>query len=93
LVAQTEVYDFQRLVLVEEKVFRFEVAMYDTVFVYILDSCEKLLHEEDGFGLVESFFFDDVIEEFSSFSVLHDEVDVSFGFDDLCERGVLRRVG
>ncbi len=37
LVAESEVYDFDPFVFVEEQVLRLEVAMNDPVFVYILD--------------------------------------------------------
>ena len=59
--------------------------MDDAVLVNVLDASEYLLHELDGFGFVEAFSFNDVIEEFAAFRVLHDEVDVGFGFDDFVE--------
>lgn len=59
--------------------------MNNTVLVNVLNSCQDLLHEFYGFGFVKSFSFDDVIKEFTAFSVLHDEMDVGFGFDDFVE--------
>ena len=68
---------------VEEQVLGFEVAMHDAIFVDVLHAGEYLLHEGDRFEFIESFLFDDVVEQFSSGCILHDEVDVGFGFDDL----------
>ena len=57
--------------------------MYDAIFVNVLYSCEYLLHIVDCFLFVESFFFDDVIEELSALCVLHNEVDISLSLYDL----------
>jgi hypothetical protein len=62
LIAESEIYYFEGFVLVEQKVFGFEVAMYDSVLMNILNPCDDLLHEEDSFVLIESFLFDDIIE-------------------------------
>lgn len=59
--------------------------MDDSIFVDVLYACEDLLHEPDGFSFIETFSFDDVVKEFSAFRILHDEVDVCFGFDDFVE--------
>jgi hypothetical protein len=57
--------------------------MHDAIFVDILYSCEYLLHKVDCFLLIKSFFFDYVIEEFSSFSIFHNEVNICFSLYDL----------
>lgn len=59
--------------------------MDNSVLMNVLNSGQNLLHELDGLSFVEAFFFDDVIKEFTTFSVLHDEMDVGFGFDDFVE--------
>ena len=71
--------------MIEEQILWFEISVYDSVFVDVLHTCNDLLHEPDGFGFIEPLPFDDVVEEFTAFSILHDEVDVGFGFDDLVE--------
>ena len=57
--------------------------MDDADLVNILDSCQDLLHETDCFAFVQPLLFHDMIEQFSSRSVFHNEVDVGFGLDDL----------
>ena len=59
--------------------------MDNPVFVNVLDSRQNLLHELDGLSFVKPFSLDDVIKELTSFSVLHDEMDVGFGLDDFIE--------
>jgi hypothetical protein len=62
LIAESEIDYFKGFVLVEKKVFGFEVAMYDSVLMNILYPRNDLLHEENGFVLIESFLFNDIIE-------------------------------
>lgn len=57
--------------------------MDDANFVDILYPCKDLLHESYCFFLIQSLFFNDIVEQFPSRGVLHDEVDVCFGLDDL----------
>lgn len=85
LIGEPKVYNFDVFVMIEEQILWFEISVYDSVFVDVLHTCNDLLHEPDGFGFIEPLPFDDVVEEFTAFSILHDEVDVGFGFDDLVE--------
>ncbi len=71
--------------MIKEEIFRFEISVNDAVLMNVLDTGEDLLHKLDGFGLIEAFSFDDVIEKFTAFSILHDEVDVGFCFDNFVE--------
>ncbi len=60
--------------------------MDDADLVDVLHPCEDLLHEPYCLFLVQPLFFNDVVEQFTSRGVLHDEVDVCLGLDDLHER-------
>jgi hypothetical protein len=57
--------------------------MDDAVFMDVLNPSQDLLHEADWFFLIESLSFDDVVEKFTSFCVLHYEMNIGLGFDDL----------
>ena len=59
--------------------------MNDPVLVNVLDSCEDLLHELDGLCFVKALPFHNVIEKLTTLCVLHDEMNVSFGFNDFVE--------
>ena len=83
LVGEAEVHDLDILVLVEEQVLRLEVAVHDAVFMDVLHAREDLLHEGDGLGFGQALALDDVVEELAALCVLHDEVDVGLGLDDL----------
>jgi len=87
VVGESEVYDFDVVAVVEEEVLGLEVAVDDAVLVDVVDACDDLLHEGDGLLLAESLVLDDVVEELAALCVLHDEVDVGFGLDDLGGRG------
>jgi hypothetical protein len=52
--------------------------MDDSIFVNVLDSGEDLLHKVDNLGFFEFLFFYDKIEEFASFGILHNEMNVRF---------------
>ncbi len=47
--------------------------MNNAYFMNVLDSCNKLVEYANGLVLIDSFIFDDIIEEFSLFHVLHDQ--------------------
>ena len=49
----------------------------------ILNSCQNLLHEGDGFLLIQSFFPDNIVKKLAPWCILHDEVNIGFSFDNL----------
>lgn len=59
-------------VIVQKKVFRFEVSMHDSEFRNVLDSRDDLLEELAGIFFFYFLVGDNVIKELSSISVLHD---------------------
>ena len=83
MIGQPEVDDLDPTVLVKEQVLRFEVPVNDADLVDILNPCQNLLHEGDGLLLIQPLFPDDVIKEFSPGRVLHNEMNICFGFDNL----------
>lgn len=73
------------MVLGEEEVFGLEVAVRDFVRVEVFDGFEDLKVVVRGFGLLEAFLLDDSLEELAAADVLHDEVDLGVGLEDLEE--------
>lgn len=59
--------------------------MNDSIFVDVLNTSKYLLHELDGFSLIESFFLDDVVEQLSTFCVFHNEMNVCFSLNDFVQ--------
>ena len=57
--------------------------MHDANLMDILNSCQNLLHEGDGFLLIQSFFPDNIVKKLAPWCILHDEVNIGFSFDNL----------
>ena len=57
--------------------------MGNEVVVQVVRPREDLLHESDRLRLVDPLLLDNVVEELTALGILHDEVDVPFGLDDL----------
>lgn len=53
------------------------------IFMNILHTRYNLLHEFYSFLLIQSFPFNYIIKKLSPFCVLHDQMDISFGFYNL----------
>ena len=82
-VAESEVDDFQRLVEVEEQVFRLQITMADAALVDVLNTRDELLEDADGSLLVEALMLHDVVEQLSVHAVLHDQVELGLRLDNL----------
>ena len=59
--------------------------MNNSNFVNVLDARDNLLSKLDSFTFLYSFIFDDIIEEFTTFRIFHNQVNVGFCFDYLPE--------
>jgi hypothetical protein len=59
--------------------------VHNPVFVDVLDSCQDLLHKLYGLSLIKSFSLHYVVKQFTPLCVLHDKMNVSFGFDNFVE--------
>ena len=79
-IRQAKVYDFDVVLLVEKKVFWFEVSVADAHLVDVLDARNNLLKETTSLVFLQTLAFDDIVEEFSSTCILHDEKKLARGF-------------
>lgn len=59
--------------------------MHNSIFMNILNTSNDLLHEPYGLSLIETFSFDNIIEQLTALSIFHDEMNIGFGLDDLIE--------
>lgn len=59
--------------------------MHDIESMNVLDASNDLLEESTRVSLLDAGVLDDVVEEFSSDCVLHDEVELFGRFDDLIQ--------
>ena len=57
--------------------------MDDVKFMKVLDSCDYLMEELEGLRLFDSLILDDIIEKFTSVSILHDQVQLLWSLNDL----------
>ena len=81
---------------VKKQVLRLQIPMDDAKLVEVLDAVNNLLEEAASVALLDPVVLDDVVEELSARSVLHNKVELFGGFDDLVvgERPALpRRAG
>eukprot|EP00672_Neobodo_designis_P022365 CAMPEP_0174850216 /NCGR_PEP_ID=MMETSP1114-20130205/19102_1 /TAXON_ID=312471 /ORGANISM="Neobodo designis, Strain CCAP 1951/1" /LENGTH=523 /DNA_ID=CAMNT_0016084655 /DNA_START=308 /DNA_END=1876 /DNA_ORIENTATION=- len=84
-VRQAEVGDLQVVVLVEEEVLGFDVAVRDALRVAVTHAGDKLLEEPPGGGLVEALGLDDAVEELAALDHLEHHVDVVGGLHHLAQ--------
>jgi len=82
-VGQAEVDNLYVVLIVQQQVLRFQIAVADPNFVDVLHAGDYLLSEATGLFLGETFAFDDVVEKFTAACVLHDEEQLARGFNDL----------
>lgn len=74
--SHSEIGDLDVLVRVEEKVLGLEISMADVESMAVVDSFDDLLEVVESLLRRESTSRDEVVEEFSSGNVFHDEVAV-----------------
>lgn len=72
----TEVCDSDIAALVEDKVFGFEVAVYDPAGVHILEAEDDTGDEESGFDFAENAVVAEMVPHISSIAVVHDKIEV-----------------
>ena len=60
--------------MIQEQVLRFKVSMHDVQLVKVLDSCDYLMEKFKSLRLFDSLIFNNVIEQFTSIRILHDQV-------------------
>ena len=59
--------------------------MHYIQFMQVFDSLNDLLEEFAGLWFFDTWVCDDVVEEFSAWCVLHDEVELLLRFDDFVQ--------
>lgn len=64
-------------------VFGFQISMYDSQGVQVLDSYNHLIGDHCGFPFAEFFIFLNVLEKVFSLDKLGDDIDSGFGLDGL----------
>mmetsp|Transcript_76339 Transcript_76339/g.166671 ORF Transcript_76339/g.166671 Transcript_76339/m.166671 type:complete len:320 (+) Transcript_76339:628-1587(+) len=97
LARKTEIDDFEEILLDgvlghEQEIFRFEISVANMVLVHVVDGPDNLLHQYGGLDLGEVSGLDNSVEEFSSSSEFHHEVDVSVVLEGLVELDDVRVV-
>jgi hypothetical protein len=55
----------------------------NAVLMDVLNSCKNLMHILGRLPLIQAFSLNDVVEELSPLCVLHNEVNICLGLDDL----------
>ena len=82
-VRETEVHDLYVVLVVEQQVLRFQVAMADLDLVDVLDTGDYLLHEATRLLFLQALPLDNVVEQFTSAGVLHDQEQLARRLDNL----------
>lgn len=72
--------------LTEEKIFGFEIPVYNHMTMTIVDSRDDLLEKSASLALFEFAVFHDVVEELSSGNVLHNHEDIGRRRNNLIAR-------
>ena len=57
--------------------------MCNEIAVQVLNCIYQLLQEARGLLFIKLALANNIVEQFTAFDVLHDEVDFAFGFQDL----------
>lgn len=82
-VAQPEVDDLDVVEVIQKQVFGLEVSMADSALVDVFDARNNLLKELAGLLLLQLFALHDVLEELTPRCILHNEKQLSRGFNYL----------
>jgi len=79
-VRKSKINNFDPFIWIEQQVFWFEISMANIYCMYVLNSSDQILIESACFSLSKSLLWDNIIEQFSPMTVLHDHVKFSFCF-------------
>jgi len=83
-IGQAEVDDFDVFALIKEQVLRFQISVANATPVNVLNAANYLLEKFARLCLLKLLALDDMVEEFSSAGILHDQEQLAGGFNDLC---------
>lgn len=84
-VAESEVHDLQRPIVVDQQVLRLEVPVADAELVDVVDARDELLEVLAGLLFLQPLVLHDLVEELAAFHELHHQVQVLLGLDDLVD--------
>jgi len=71
--------------LVKEQVFGLKISVANTNLVNIVDTGNYLLHKAASLVFLQAFALDNVVEEFSTACVLHDEEQLARSLDNFIQ--------
>ena len=100
-IGETKVNNPQSVVVVEQKIFRFEISVADTALVQILDAADEFSINFGCLLFLETGVSDDEIKQLATVSILHNHKQFLVSFYDLQPKKVMlnprldlpRRVG
>mmetsp|Transcript_73652 Transcript_73652/g.159358 ORF Transcript_73652/g.159358 Transcript_73652/m.159358 type:complete len:451 (+) Transcript_73652:1224-2576(+) len=84
-VAQAEIYDFDTPVLIEQEILWLQVTVDYVHGMDLLNTCNYLVEEAGCLGFLDTAVGDDVIEQFATASVLHNEIQLPACLYDFIE--------
>ena len=84
-VRQTEVNDFDVVLVVEQQVLWLQVAVTDAHLVDVLDARDDLLHKPARLLFLQALALHDVVEQLAARRVLHDQEKLPRRLDDLAK--------
>jgi len=87
-VAEPEVHNLDIVIVVEQKVLRFQISVAHAQLVNVFNATQNLRVHLAGFLLAQPPVFNDVLEELASRAVLHDQVEVVVIFNHLDTRSI-----
>ena len=82
-VRQAEVNYLDIVLIIKKQVLRLQVTMTDAYFMNVFDTGYDLLGEAAGLLFGQPFLFYNVVEQFATAGILHDQKQLSRSFDDL----------
>lgn len=89
-VTQTEVNDLDVLVVIKKEIFRLEVTMDNVQLVQVLDASDDLVEKGQSFRLLDPLILYDIVEELTATGILHDEIQLLRGLDNLVKLNNVR---
>lgn len=82
-IGQSKIDNPDGLIVIDEAVLQFEIAVHNPQFMNIFDATDDLLEDLAGLLLLHPLLADDVIEELSPLHVLHHQEEMLGRLDDL----------
>ena len=71
---KSEINDLNSFIWIKQQVFRFQISMTYIYCMNVFNTCYKILVESASLSLSKPLFWNNIVKEFSSMTVLHDHV-------------------